>query len=114
MSAAIDYSHLDLYVQGDRGLLDEILVIFEEQAEVLRAALDPAASDEEWRNVAHKLKGASRGVGAFALGEVAEAAEALIGPHSRMHEARSALLPLLHDRIDAAITYARLLRDGRP
>jgi HPt (histidine-containing phosphotransfer) domain-containing protein len=113
VSVAIDFSHLDLYVQGDRDLLDEILVIFEEQAEILKSALDPAASDDEWRNAAHKLKGASRGVGAFALGEVAEAAEALIGPHARMKEARRALLPILHDRIDAAVDHARLMRDGK-
>lgn len=113
MSAAIDYAHLDLYVQGDRALLDEILTIFEEQAALLKAALVASASDENWRNAAHSLKGASRGVGAFSLGDAAEAAEALIGADPNIGEARRALLPVLHARIDAALAYSRLLRAGQ-
>jgi HPt (histidine-containing phosphotransfer) domain-containing protein len=112
LSAPIDYSHLDLYVQGDRALLDEILTIFEEQAALLRAALDPSATDDDWRHAAHTLKGASRGVGAFLLGDAAEAAEALVGVEAQIRDARLALLPILHERIEAAVAYARILRDG--
>lgn len=111
MSAPIDYSHLDMYVQGDRALLDEILTIFEDQAKALKAALDPAATDDVWRHAAHTLKGAARGVGAFSLGDAAEQAEGLVGEDAG---ARAALLPIINDRVDAAVAYARILRDGAP
>jgi len=114
VSAPIDYSHLDMYVQGDRALLDEILTIFEEQANALKEALDPAAADEAWRHASHTLKGAARGVGAFSLGDVAEEAERLVGDDAGMRAARSALLPTIVARIDAAVSYARILRDGAP
>ncbi|MEM9014810.1 MAG: Hpt domain-containing protein [Pseudomonadota bacterium] len=74
---SIDLDHLDLYVAGDKALLDEILSIFEDQAAELVEKLDPSLPDEEWRDTVHKLKGSARGLGAWALGDLCENAENL-------------------------------------
>ena len=80
MTNPIDIKHLEQYVFGDRALLDEILTIFIEQAAMWVDRMDPAAPDADWHHAAHTLKGASRGVGAWALGDLAERAEHLVGP----------------------------------
>ncbi len=75
MSAPIDLDHLNRYVFGDRALLAEVLAIFKEQATSISAGMTPAMDDGAWRLAAHTLKGAARGVGAWALGDAAERAE---------------------------------------
>jgi HPt (histidine-containing phosphotransfer) domain-containing protein len=77
--AFIDVGHLDKYVAGDRALRDEILAIFEEQAELWTRMLDPRADDTAWTDAAHALKGASRGVGAWTIGDICATAEHLVG-----------------------------------
>ncbi len=109
MTAAIDLRHLEQYVFGDRGLLDEILTIFVEQAAKWVERLDPAQDDEAWHSAAHALKGASRGVGAWTLGDLAERAETLIGPGQE--NARRAFQRELKMAADAAIACAREIRD---
>ncbi|WOI54764.1 Hpt domain-containing protein [Parvularcula sp. LCG005] len=78
-TSLIDLDHLDRYVAGDRSLRDEILSIFEEQAEMWTRMLDPRAEDSAWKDAAHALKGASRGVGAWQIGDICEHAETLVG-----------------------------------
>jgi HPt (histidine-containing phosphotransfer) domain-containing protein len=109
MTAPIDYAHLDKYVCGDRALLDEILTIFEEQAESWVDHLKPELSDEDWQHAAHSLKGASRGVGAWAVGDLAEKAESMVEGVGNRRE----FLDSLKESVNAAIEYARLLRDGK-
>jgi HPt (histidine-containing phosphotransfer) domain-containing protein len=75
MTAPIDLDHLNRYVFGDKALLAEILGIFKEQAASLSERMTPAMDDEAWHLAAHTLKGAARGVGAWALGDAAERAE---------------------------------------
>ncbi len=78
--AAVDLGHLARYTGGDEGLNAEILRLFDEQATELVARLQSilAARDaKSWRDVAHTLKGAARGIGAFALGDAAAFAEAV-------------------------------------
>ena len=106
----IDLDHLDRYVAGDRALRDEILGIFETQAEMWTRMLDPAAEDKAWRDAAHALKGASRGVGAWEVGDTCQAAEKLIGP-ARDEDVRSAMLRDLRDQVSATIAEVRRLRD---
>ena len=79
MTGAIDISHLEKYVFGDRALLDEILTIFVDQTAMLVSKLSAAISLDDWRLTAHTLKGAARGVGAWTLGDLAEEAEKLGG-----------------------------------
>lgn len=106
----IDLDHLDRYVAGDRSLRDEILGIFEEQAAMWTRVLEPAAEDQAWRDAAHALKGASRGVGAWAVGDTCQAAEKLIG-EARDERVRAAVLADLQEQVGAAIAEVRRLRD---
>lgn len=105
----IDLDHLDRYVAGDRSLRDEVLRIFEDQAEMWIAALDPQAEDGAWRDAAHALKGASRGVGAWGVGEICQAAEGLIG-EARDEKARHETLRRLRDQVRDTVAEVRRLR----
>jgi hypothetical protein len=77
-AAPIDLSHLDRYTGGDRGLNTEILKLFNGQVNNMVGELLGVLQQRDvrkWRQVTHTLKGAARGVGAFAMGEAAAAAE---------------------------------------
>lgn len=106
----IDLVHLDKYVAGDIGLRDESLMIFSEQADMLREKFSSAETDEAWRNTAHALKGASRGVGAWALGDLCEEAEGMIGQIAGKAERRAAILVSIHRRISEAMGEVKRLR----
>jgi HPt (histidine-containing phosphotransfer) domain-containing protein len=76
--AVIDMEHLARYTGGDAKLNAEILHLFDAQAvglvDQLRALL--ATRDaKSWREVTHTIKGAARGVGAFALADAAALCE---------------------------------------
>ncbi|MEP0708580.1 Hpt domain-containing protein [Parvibaculum sp.] len=73
----IDLVHLSRYTLGNRSLENELLGLFRSQADVYLARLDEAADDKEWKNAAHSLKGSARGLGAWALADLAEEAEGL-------------------------------------
>ncbi len=102
----IDLDHLEKYVSGDTGLRAEILSIFVEQARTLDTQFADAASDEAWRNTAHALKGASRGVGAWALGDLCEEAEDMIGAIAGKEEKRAAILVSIRNKISEAVSEA--------
>ncbi|MHA7873477.1 MAG: Hpt domain-containing protein [Hyphococcus sp.] len=107
----IDLVHLEKYVFGDDALRDEILEIFDDQAAALSAQLSGAQNDEVWRNAAHALKGASRGIGAWALGDLCEQAEALTGPSSGKRERRAALLVAIKRQIMTIIAESERIRN---
>ncbi|MEZ5894645.1 MAG: Hpt domain-containing protein [Parvularculaceae bacterium] len=88
----IDHQHLEKYVSGDSMLRDEILEIFVEQVAALIERFDVLQHDSDWKDVAHTLKGASRGVGAWALGDLGATAEELVGASPGKAEARATLL----------------------
>ena len=74
----VDIGHLDRYTGGSRALNEEILRLFEGQCRELLAKLEnlaKTADAKSWREVAHTLKGAARGVGAFQLADAAAEAE---------------------------------------
>src|SRR6266550_82473 len=75
----IDIEHLDRYTGGDCALNEEILRLFDTQCRELMGKLESVASGEShaksWREATHTLKGAARGIGAFALGNAAAEAE---------------------------------------
>ncbi len=73
ITGAVDFRHLESFAAGDQGLVDEVLALFREQAEMWMRLLDPAG--ESWRDGAHSLKGSALAVGAFALADECEAAE---------------------------------------
>jgi HPt (histidine-containing phosphotransfer) domain-containing protein len=73
-SRPIDLVHLAGQTFGDRELEREVLGLMSTQVERCAARIG-TAGDAERRSLAHALKGAARGVGAFALAERAQASE---------------------------------------
>jgi HPt (histidine-containing phosphotransfer) domain-containing protein len=110
MPQVIDLNHLEKYVCGDGALLDEILCIFEEQARKWIERFDPDADDESWRNAAHSLKGASRGIGAWRIGDICESAESLVGPAESKRARRSGAIGELRMLVAEAVGEAAKIR----
>jgi len=77
-SEPVDLSHLATYTGGDAALNAEVLQLFCDQSATLMCrlldALD-ARNQQGWKAVTHSLKGAARGIGAFALADAAADAE---------------------------------------
>ena len=74
ISGAVDFAYLEGFAAGDFEVIDEVLALFREQAALWTPMLDSAHSG--WKDAVHTVKGAARGVGAFALGEACERCEA--------------------------------------
>ena len=76
--APVDLVHLARYTGGDRNLNTEILRLFNGQLHDMVGELLTVLEQRDtrkWREVTHTIKGAARGVGAFAMGDAAAAAE---------------------------------------
>ena len=76
--ATIDLKHLAKYTGGEKALNDEILRLFDGQITSMVAELNNLLTSQDakrWREIAHTIKGAARGVGAFEMGEAAANAE---------------------------------------
>jgi HPt (histidine-containing phosphotransfer) domain-containing protein len=96
ITGAVDFAYLQNYAAGDLELVDEVLGLYREQAALWSPLLDPAAPSEGWRDAVHTLKGASRGVGAFAVADACEAAEEEGDPSPPR-------LTAVHDALNAAL-----------
>lgn len=70
----VDLVHLERQTMGDRQLQREVLSLLAEQARSTSLRVG-SASPEDRIAMAHGLKGAARGVGAFALADCADALE---------------------------------------
>jgi HPt (histidine-containing phosphotransfer) domain-containing protein len=89
----VDLAHLARYTGGDRALDSEVLRLFVGQADQLIAKLRihlDKADAKGWHDVNHSLKGAARGIGAFAFADAAAEAEA-IDPGAQPGEAGRAV-----------------------
>jgi HPt (histidine-containing phosphotransfer) domain-containing protein len=78
VATPIDLEHLARYTGGERALNAEILKLFDGQVTDMVGQLNAvieARDAKRWREIAHTIKGAARGVGAFGMGEAAAAAE---------------------------------------
>jgi HPt (histidine-containing phosphotransfer) domain-containing protein len=76
--AAIDLEHLARYTGGDGALTADILKLFDGQISEMVGQLHAVLAARDvgrWREITHTIKGAARGVGAFAMGDAAAAAE---------------------------------------
>ncbi len=76
--APVDLAHLARYTGGDKTLNAEILKLFDGQVSDMVGqllGLLEARDARKWREVTHTIKGAARGIGAFAMGDAAAAAE---------------------------------------
>lgn len=90
---AVDFDYLEGFAAGDMQVVTEVLALYQQQAEGWLAKLDTAG--DGWRDLVHTIKGASRGIGARTLGDVAERAER--GDPSQAPEVRAALKDVLAD-----------------
>lgn len=79
----LDLDHLALYVGDDLKLRTEILLIYRDQLLALKERIIAHRDDHQlsawsadsWHEIMHTLKGASRGVGVWQLGDLGEAGE---------------------------------------
>ncbi len=91
IKGVVDFAYLEGYAAHDPTVIDEVLALFREQAALWSRLLDPAS--DGWRDAVHTIKGAARGVGALALGDVCEDCEAR-GPGA---------IPAVQAALDAAL-----------
>ena len=76
----VDLVHLARYTGGDTALNAEVLQLFLDQSAQLMRQMQDALENrdqEGWHQIAHSLKGAARGIGAFAMADAAAGAEPL-------------------------------------
>jgi HPt (histidine-containing phosphotransfer) domain-containing protein len=94
LSGAVDFAVLEATTGGDDGISEEVLGLFAQQAALWSPMLD--ARDEGWRDAVHTLRGAAAGIGAGALAEACQSAEA----------ADKASVPPLLERVHDALEMA--------
>jgi HPt (histidine-containing phosphotransfer) domain-containing protein len=100
LTGAVDFAHLEAYAAHDGDVIDEVLAIFREQAAIWIRLLDPTGAEAVWRDGAHTLKGASLGVGAFALADACAEAEQGAALDAGQ---RAVILGRVQDALDAAL-----------
>ncbi|WP_293908277.1 Hpt domain-containing protein, partial [Phenylobacterium sp.] len=88
---AMDFAYLEDFAAGDMGVIAEVLAMFREQADGWLATLDDPG--DGWRDLAHLIKGSARGLGAKALGDLADRAER--GDAAMAPQVRAALVETL-------------------
>jgi HPt (histidine-containing phosphotransfer) domain-containing protein len=74
---AVDLVHLNRFTMGNRPLEREVLAIFVSQMGEYLDRLKSAGDAKAWREAAHTIKGSAWAIGAWKLGEHANAAERL-------------------------------------
>ena len=100
LTGAVDFAHLDRYAAGDAALVEEVLGLFREQAELWLPLLDPAADGGAWRDAAHSLKGSALGIGARELADRCQVAEQEPGADLGR---RTVMLDHVRTSLDAAL-----------
>ncbi len=74
LSGVVDFSVLERFAAHDDAVIEEVLNLFREQAQMWSRLLKPSGA--AWRDAAHTVKGAASGIGAIELADACEAAEA--------------------------------------
>jgi HPt (histidine-containing phosphotransfer) domain-containing protein len=100
LTGAVDFLYLEAYAAHDQAVVDEVLALFREQAALWMRLLDPEAPGQAWRDAAHTMKGAARGVGAAALADACGAAEQAAQSDS---VERTLRLERVRDTLDAVL-----------
>lgn len=102
-ASPIDLVHLARQTMGDRELEQELLALFDHQAAQIADKLKIAEAGAASADLAHKLKGSARAIGATLIAEAAENYE---------HAARAGFLRPSHaDRLVAAVAQAHAFLD---
>ena len=104
--APVDLDHLARYTGGDRAIDRDVLQLFVQQSSAMLAQLPDVRDRKTWYHITHALKGAARGIGAFALADVAAEAESL-DPATQRGET-AALLPRLKARTVAVQAFVEV------
>jgi hypothetical protein len=86
----IELAQLRRFTLGSIDLEQEILSLFAEQAPLMLAALVRAATEHEWRDATHTLKGSSASIGAWLVAEAAAAGELVTHDSSQWPAIRQA------------------------
>ncbi|MBX7250001.1 MAG: Hpt domain-containing protein [Caulobacteraceae bacterium] len=73
ITGAVDFAVLEGFTAGDQAVIEEVLDLFRQQAEIWTPLLD--SRSEGWRDAAHSMKGAAAGIGAQTLSRVCGEAE---------------------------------------
>lgn len=97
-----DPNHLADFTAGDQELIHEVLVTFKRNAP--NYLLELAKAEGDWRQKAHKLKGAARAIGAWNLAVEAERAERANEPVTGS-PARKARVAELAKRLELLISH---------
>jgi len=106
VNQVIDLEHLARYTGGDRTINAEVMRLFDSQANELVARLHSileARDAKSWKEVTHTLKGAARGIGAFAMGDAAARCEPVDLSDSAGASAAIAALKTRADAVQAFI-----------
>jgi len=99
----LDISHLSGFTGGDPDFECQILDIFLANAPGYLDTLEKT-DQEGWKATAHKLKGAARSVGAWALARAAEKAE-LMGNPETDDPRRTKIIVLLAERMKELVLF---------
>ncbi len=102
-SVILDIAHLSEYTGGSDEIRDKALSVFIENAPEYYELLLSADTDN-WKERAHKLKGAARGLGAWRTAKQGERAEFLDAPFIN-NEDRERCLHELKVRLDELIAH---------
>ncbi len=102
--SVIDLTHLRRMTLGDAALEREVLQMFKTQSADLLARIETMPADMP--TLAHTLKGSARAIGAFGVGDAAQALEASLRGGSDVAAAMSGLASAVdeaHAAIDAIL-----------
>lgn len=110
--APVDLAHLAAYTEGDPVLEGELAALFAESCARYVGQMRAAGDSHQWRDAAHGLKGAARGIGATEVARLAAFAETLLGRGSEQR--RQDVLEQIVAAADAVERFFDAhLQDGR-
>jgi len=111
LSGAVDFAVLERMTGGDDSITEEVLGLFAQQAAMWSPLLD--VREDGWCDAVHTLRGAALGIGAAALAQACQTAEATdkAGAPPLLERVRDALEIALADV--AAYRHALMLRSLR-
>lgn len=110
LSGAVDFDRLAAYAGGDQELVEEVLSLFQEQADVWLRLLEGDAEGQGFHDAAHTMKGAALGLCAESLAEACARAEASAGAGPGL---RATLAARVHDEVDRVLSDVAAWRHER-
>jgi HPt (histidine-containing phosphotransfer) domain-containing protein len=101
LTGAVDFAYLEAFTLNEAAVIDEVLSLFRQQAQIWAPMLDPTV--EGWKDAVHTIKGTARGVGANQLAEACERAESsgiagLAGVRDALDAALADVAAYAHER----------------